>query len=133
MFGKPVKRRQDHIRGCPCRPCLNGRNSSVGKQRHRQFARKTGIVTAKFSTSEEEAWRDWARWEIKTGKQVDPVVTKFELARAQSEESRAIGDVRPFFMGVVPSQGARPSLVLMTAEDFARHIVPLVNEFGGVA
>lgn len=128
VFGKP--RRNGHVRGCVCLSCANGRNSRQGKARHRKFARDTGLRTAKNATSAEEAWRDPFRWEIKTGKQVDPILTRFELAKAQSEQDRPVGDVRPFAMGAVPSSSRRPAVVIVDAKDWQRHIVPLLREYG---
>lgn len=131
-FGRPTKR-AGHVRGCPCRSCLNGRNSKGGKARHRKFASKAGLITTPFATSQEEAWRDPLRWEVKSGAQVEAIITRFEAARAQSEASRPIGDSRPFAMGAVPREGARPSVVILAVEDWRNHIVPLLTEYGGVA
>jgi hypothetical protein len=127
LFGRPVARRKGHIRGCPCVACRNGRNSAEGKRRHRRFAKNAGISQGYGGSSEEEAWRDHFRWEIKTGKQCDPIVTRYELARAQSELTRPIGDPRPFAMGVSPTQASRPSLVLIDAEVWNGLIVPLLE------
>lgn len=128
LFGRPVKQRNDHVRGCPCIPCRNGRNSKGGKARHRRFAKDAGISQGYRGSSDEERWRDHFRWEIKSGKQVDPIVTRYELARAQSELTRPVGDPRPFAMGVSPTQASRPSLVLIDAEVWSGLIVPLLEE-----
>lgn len=127
LFGRPVKGRNGHVRGCICIPCRNGRNSKGGKARHRRFAKNAGIRVGYRNTSEEEAWRDPFRWEIKSGKQVDPIVTRYELARAQSELTRPIGDPRPFAFGAEPTEASRPSLVLIDAEVWNGLIVPLLE------
>ncbi len=127
QFGRPVKKRSGHVRGCPCISCRNGRNSSQGKARHRRFAKNAGIRQGWKGSSDEEAWRDHFRWEIKSGKQVDPVVTRYELARAQSELTRPIGDPRPFAFGVEPTEQGRPSLVLIDVEVWNGLIVPLLE------
>ena len=36
------------------------------------------------------------RWEHKEGAQARPVITRYLLSAAQSEESRSVGDHRPF-------------------------------------
>lgn len=115
LFGKPVTKRHGHIRGCSCRPCLNGRNSQGGKRRHRSFAKAAGIATGRFRTSEEEAWRDRYRWEVKSGAQVQPIVTRYQLAKRQSDATVRIGDSRPFAFGVQPNQAADPALVVIEA------------------
>lgn len=127
-FGRPVKRRKGHVRGCPCRSCLNGRNSSEGKARHRKFAKLAGIHTTGFNTSQEEAWTDPFRWEVKSGAQVQPIITRYLLARAQSDEATAIGNVKPFAFGVKPTRGGDPSLVVVDAEVWRDAIVPLQVE-----
>ena len=70
----------------------------------------------------EEHWGGRCRVEMKAGKQVAPIATRFELARAQSEAARPTGDVRPFLMVAMP-EGTRDGIVLMRLSDF-------VDEFG---
>lgn len=127
-FGRPVRKRHGHVRGCPCRSCLNGRNSSEGKRRHRAFAKVAGIRTGRFRTSEEEAWTDPFRWEIKSGAQVQPIITRYLLARAQADAAKSTGDPRPFAFGVEPSRAGDPSLVVLDAEVWREWIVPLIEE-----
>lgn len=133
VHGLPLK--SGHVRGCACRRCIGGRNRRQGVSRQRRFTKTAGIVQAKHRSQmgNEESFNDPWRWEIKSGKQVDPILTRFLLARDQSEASRAIGDNRPFAMGVEPTEQRNPSLVIVTAEDWRRHIVPLIEEYGGTA
>lgn len=127
-FGRPVKRRNMHVRGCPCRPCLNGRNSQGGKRRHVGFAKMAGLRTGWRATSDEEIWRDPFRWEVKSGAQVQPIITRYLLARAQSEQTRPTGDPRPFAFGVAPTRQADPHLVVLDADVWREYIVPLIEE-----
>lgn len=129
-----ILKKSGHVRGCACAKCRAGRNSRQGKARHRKVARQIGASSGGgFASSTEEHWRDWARWEVKSGAQVDPVITRFEKARAQSELDRALGDSRPFVFAAVPSSSRRPSVVCISLEDWVTHVVPLVNEYGGFA
>lgn len=57
--------------------------------------------------------------EMKAGKQVQPIATRFDLARAQSEEQRPIGDTRPFMMVAMP-EGTKDGIVLMRLSDFVQ-------------
>lgn len=127
LFGRPVKKRKGHVRGCPCRSCLNGRNASEGKKRHRSFAKLAGVRTGAFSTSEEEQWTDPFRWEVKSGAQVQPIITRYLLARAQSDAAVAIGNPRPFAFGVKPTRNGDPALVIIDAEVWREYIVPLID------
>jgi hypothetical protein len=51
------------------------------------------------------------RVEIKAGKQVSPIWTRFMMAEAQSDAARAIADNRPFVMVAMPDD-IRDGLVL---------------------
>jgi len=126
-FGRPLKGRSGHVRGCPCKSCLGGRNSKGGKARHRRFAKRAGITIGKWSTSQEEAWRDPFRWEVKSGAQVRAVLTAYRRAREQSEQSRPMGDPRPFAFGVEPTSAADPALVVIDAEVWRELIAPLLR------
>lgn len=96
-YGKPVKSRRGHIRGCTCKPCLAGRNSQSGKRTHRRLARQLAAMQpGATATSEEERWNTTYRYEVKSGAQVGPVVTKYRNAKQQSMTHKAFGDPRPF-------------------------------------
>lgn len=58
----------------------------------------TGKHAARFAslTGNEESWRLPIRVEVKSGLIAQPVWTKFAAAEAQSNASKAEGDVRPF-------------------------------------
>ena len=64
------------------------------------------------------------RVEMKAGKQVGPIHTRFELARLQSEEARPMGDARPFLMVAMP-EGTSDGIVLMRLSDFVDTYGPL--------
>jgi hypothetical protein len=70
------------------------------------------------NTRHEEHWRGALRVEIKAGAQVSPIATRFDAARAQSDEAKAIGDVRPFAMVAMPD-GRTDGIVLMSLSDFS--------------
>jgi len=70
----------------------------------------------------EEVWGGSCRVEMKAGKQVQPIATRFEAARAQSELARPMGDPRPFLMVAMPD-GSSDGIVLMRLSDF-------VEQFG---
>lgn len=118
QFGKPRGKR-GHVNGCKCPPCLGGRNSRNGKARHRKIARQLGAVgSGRGATSHEESWTlSWARLEVKTGFQAQPVLTRFVGARNQSEEQRPYGDARPFVAVFWTGKHGEPALAVLTVED----------------
>lgn len=118
-------KKNGHIkRLCRCRACLGGQNRKRGMTSQRQFQKIAGIKQAAWrgANGNEETWRDVFLWEHKDGAQVRPVVTAYRRIRAQIEASRSIGDHRPAAAGV-SADGMR--LVILTAEDWATHVVPL--------
>lgn len=131
VVGSPKK--DGHIkRLCRCPRCIGGQNRRRGIKRQREFQKAAGIKQAAFrgANGNEESWRDHFRWEHKDGAQVRPVVTAYDKCKRQSDANLAIGDPRPFALGV--SVGPR-RLVVIEADVWARHIVPLLEEYGGVA
>jgi hypothetical protein len=58
------------------------------------------------------------RVEVKAGAQVYPIATRFSNAKGQSDEAKALGDVRPFAMVAMPD-GSSDGIVLMTLSDFS--------------
>lgn len=126
--GSPTKK-VGHVRGCPCPRCGGSRNRRNGLNEQRAFAKAAGIVRASFrgANGNEEAWGDPLRWEHKAGAQVRPVVTAYRRARRQSEASRAVGDTRPFALGVSVDD---ERLVVLTAEDWGAYIAPRLHEDG---
>jgi hypothetical protein len=65
----------------------------------------------------EEHFGGRLRVEMKAGKQVGPIATRFDDARAQSEAARPIGDHRRFMMVAMPD-GINDGIVLMRLSDF---------------
>ncbi len=96
-------------RKVPCRSCLGRRSNRSGKRKQREGRKRienaTGVLAGKYSTQtgNEENWRLIVMCEAKSGKQVDPIATRFLLAEAQAEAKRAIGDNRPFTMLAMPT------------------------------
>jgi len=69
-------------------------------------------------TRHEENWGGLVRTEIKAGKQVGPIHTRFQDAKAQSDAAKALGDVRPFVMVAMP-EGTSKGIVLMDLDEFS--------------
>jgi hypothetical protein len=68
----------------------------------------------------EETWDHItaARLEVKAGKQVGPIATRFLAAEKQSETARALGDTRPFVMVAMPDDWGTEGLLLVRLSVF---------------
>ena len=66
------------------------------------------------------------RVEIKAGKQVSPIWTRFQLAEAQSEAARAIADNRPFVMIAMPDD-TRDGIVLCRLSEVQKVAVAVLE------
>ena len=95
-------------RQCDCRTCINRRNRSKGRRKQNMVRKKLGIPDRKFhgADAHEENWRSAVRIEVKAGKQVGPIATRFDKAEAQSGENvkNQVGGGRgkPFMMVAMP-------------------------------
>lgn len=131
LTGSPKK--NGHIkRLCRCLSCRNGGNARRGKGSQREFQKIAKIRPARFRAmnGNEEAWRDYFRWEHKDGAQVRPVVTAYKRCVGQIDRSNSIGDTRPRAVGV-SCDGVR--LVIVSAEDWGAHVAPRLNDEDGAA
>lgn len=95
----------DCTRSVPCASCRGRRNRRSGQRKQREAAKALGIHPVFYTQrSNEETWGDERlRWEVKSGKQVQAMATRFLAAEAQSEASRAVGDARPFAFVAMPA------------------------------
>ena len=117
----------------PCKACQGARNRRSGMRKQRE-ARKaleavTGAEAARFvgQLGNEEAWHGLPlRVEVKSGAIASPVWTKYAAAEAQSAQSKAIGDSRPF---VFIAMGTRTSdgLLVCRLSELNRVVEALVN------
>jgi hypothetical protein len=76
----------------------------------------------------EEHWGGGVRVEIKAGKQVSPIWTRFLLAEGQSNAARAIADGRPFVMIAMPDD-TRDGLVICRLSQ-VQNVAAAVLEMG---
>ena len=126
IHGSPKK--NGHVkRLCKCPACIGGQNRRRGIKRQREFQKVAGIKQAAFrgANGNEESWRDYWIWEHKDGAQVRPVATAYLRCKAQAATNGAVGDPRPFALGV--SVG-NLRLVVVEAADWATHVAPFYEE-----
>ncbi len=115
--GKDGKRR---IRACGDPTARGKRNRTKGDTKARVARVKLGLAApGKAGTRHEEMWEGDFRVEVKAGKQVGPIATRFYSARAQSNASAGVGDKRPFIMVAMPN-GSADGIILMSLNDFTK-------------
>jgi len=83
-----------------------------------------GIAGA--NTRHEELWGGAVRVEIKAGAQIEPIATRFRAAEQQSEQHRALGDIRAFVLVAMPD-GESDGLAVMRVSVLA-DLLTLIRE-----
>lgn len=127
-FGLILKQSRDgkrRVKGCGDPVARGKRNRAKGDSKARKARRKLGLSGA--NTRHEEHWRGALRVEIKAGAQIQPIATRFNLARSQSNEGKAVGDIRPFAMVAMPD-GESDGIVLMSLSDFSTIFETLLSD-----
>lgn len=118
-LGREARDGRRRIKGCGDPVARGKRNRSKGDSKARRARKKLGLAaTGNAGTRHEEHWGGLFRVEVKAGIQVGPIATRFLSARAQSEASKSLGDVRPFAMIAMPD-GMSDGIVLMSLEEFS--------------
>ena len=118
-LGREARDGRRRIKGCGDPVARGKRNRSKGDSKARRARKKLGLAaTGNAGTRHEEHWGGMFRVEVKAGSQVGPIATRFVAARAQSEASKSLGDVRPFAMIAMPD-GTSDGIVLMSLEEFS--------------
>lgn len=123
--GRDGKRR---VKGCGDPVARGKRNRSKGDAKARRARKALGISGA--NTRHEEHWGGAFRIEVKAGKQIEPIWTRFQSAEQQSEAARPVGDPRPFLMVAMPD-GSTDGLVIGRLSQLGS-ILRLLNEEGEV-
>lgn len=123
-LGRTDRRGVRRVRGCSDPAARGKRNRRKGDSKARRARKKLGL--GGHLTRHEENWGGALRVEIKAGAQIKTIATKFNLAKAQSDAAKALGDIRPFAMVAMPD-GSSEGIVLMTLTEFSE-IVSLLTE-----
>lgn len=92
---------------CKCRTCINRRNRQKGRRKQNLARKALNIPSNRFhgADAHEENWQGALRIEVKSGKQVGPIATRFYKAKAQSDANidGVVGiNRKPFGMVAMP-------------------------------
>jgi len=119
LLGKVGRDGKRRVKGCGDPVARGKRNRTKGDSKARRARKKLGLfATGNAGSRHEEHWVGAFRVESKAGAQVSPIATRFFAAKAQSDASKAIGDIRPFVMIAMPD-GTSEGICLMTLTEFA--------------
>lgn len=124
VAGRDGRRR---VKGCGDPHARGKRNRAKGDAKARRARKALGIAGA--NTRHEELWGGAFRVEVKAGKQVGPIWTRFTSAEAQSNEARPVGDPRPFLMVAMPDD-TRDGLVIGRLSDLGA-LLRIINDGEG--
>ena len=130
LFGRLLKPGRDgrrRVKGCGDPVARGHRNRAKGDLKERKAAKLLRATGA--NTRHEEHRGGPYRYECKAGKQVQPIWTRFEAARVQSEQSRPIGDTRPFIMAACPD-GTSEILLVISSRDWPQVVAAEAKAMG---
>ena len=100
LLGKASRDGKRRVKGCGDPVARGKRNRAKGDSKARRARKMLGIAGA--NTRHEELWGGAVRVEVKSGAQISPIITRYKNAEQQSEQHRAIGDIRPFILVAMP-------------------------------
>lgn len=126
LLGRPARDGKRRVKGCGDPVARGKRNRAKGDSKARRARKMLGIAGA--NTRHEELWGGVVRVEMKAGAQVSPIVTRYRNAEQQSEQSRSLGDIRPFVLVAMPD-GESDGLAVMRLSVLA-DLLMLIRESG---
>jgi len=125
-LGRVGRDGQRRVKGCGDPVARGKRNRAKGDSKARRARKMLGITGV--NSRHEEHWGGALRVEVKAGAQVSPVITRYKAARAQSDASRALGDVRPFVL-VCMGDNERSGLAVVDI-DVLGQLIALARDSG---
>lgn len=127
--GRPARDDKRRIRGCADKVAMGRRSKRKGGKKQSAAARAVGIPRTNLAPGHEEHFGGQLRIEVKSGKQVGPIDTRYRLARAQSEIARPIGDNRPFGFLAMPD-GMKDGYLIIRTDELEQVLLALADNFG---
>ena len=103
-------------------------NKNKGRRKQNLARKKLNIPDTKFRSQmgNEESWKGEVRVEVKAGKQVQTLWTKYLKAKEQSDTNTRIGDTRPFLFVAMPD-GTSNGLVVMELDKLEEIVFALIE------
>ena len=103
-------------------------NKNKGRRKQNLARKKLRIPDTKFRSQmgNEESWQGKVRVEVKAGKQVQTLWTKYQKAKEQSDANTSIGDTRPFMFVAMPD-GTSNGLVVVELDKLDEVVFALLE------
>jgi len=103
-------------------------NKNKGRRKQNLARKKLRIPDTKFRSQmgNEESWLGEVRVEVKAGKQVQTLWTKYQKAKEQSDGNTRIGDTRPFMFVAMPD-GTSNGLVIVELDKLDEVVFALLK------
>ena len=103
-------------------------NKNKGRRKQNLARKKLRIPDTKFRSQmgNEESWQGEVRVEVKAGKQVQTLWTKYQKAKEQSDTNTRIGDTRPFMFVAMPD-GTSNGLVVVELDNLDEVVFALLE------
>ena len=103
-------------------------NKNKGRRKQNLARKKLRIPDTKFRSQmgNEESWLGEVRVEVKAGKQVQTLWTKYQKAKEQSDGNTRIGDTRPFMFVAMPD-GTSNGLVVVELDKLDEVVFALLE------
>ena len=103
-------------------------NKNKGRRKQNLARKKLRIPDTKFRSQmgNEESWLGEVRVEVKAGKQVQTLWTKYQKAKEQSDANTRIGDTRPFMFVAMPD-GTSNGLVVIELDKLDEVVFALLE------
>ena len=103
-------------------------NKNKGRRKQNLARKKLRIPDTKFRSQmgNEESWLGEVRVEVKAGKQVQTLWTKYQKAKEQSDANTRIGDTRPFMFVAMPD-GTSNGLVVVELDKLDEVVFALLE------
>ena len=103
-------------------------NKNKGRRKQNLARKKLKIPDTKFRSQmgNEESWQGEVRVEVKAGKQVQTLWTKYQKAKEQSDTNTRIGDTRPFMFVAMPD-GTSNGLVVVELDKLDEVVFALLE------
>lgn len=130
ILGAPHKKSgARRVRGCNDPTARGKRNRARGKRKQREARRAIGVADSPVpnSLADEESWGGPVRAEVKSGKQIQPIATRFFAAKSQSDKGADPDDDRIFVLVAMPTNST-DGMVTMLLSDFKETILPLLED-----
>lgn len=121
------------VRNCDttaCRHCRGSASNSTGRKKQAAVRKRVGASGHMHGAGHEENWQGPCRTEVKSGdRDAQVVATAYERERAQSDQSKSIGDTRPFMASYAP-KGTRHSYHVIRDDDLEQAVAALGAAWG---